>query len=635
VTLGVDVGGTFTDLVRWDGATLASGKLPSTPDQADAVAAGVGQLTGGVTESLLLHGTTVATNALLERRGARVALITNAGFEDLIEIARQDRPSLYDPFVDRPSPLVDRGMRIGWPCEADIVAQMDLHRPGAVAIALLGAYRDGSGELEIARVLDGFSPSLSHQVNGEFREYERVATTVLNAYLRPVVGRYLTRLKDRLAGLVGKVLVLRSSGGLTTLTGASHLAASILLSGPAGGVVAAAACGSAHGWNRVISFDMGGTSTDVCRIEGGRPEVHPGRTIAGHVCRMPSVAVHTIGAGGGSIAWADQGGALRVGPQSSGAQPGPAAYGHGGTVPTVTDANLMTARLGDEAPLAGGLVLSRSAASLAVESLAAQLAIEPRAVTTGIIEVVDTLMERAVRRVSIEEGSDPRQAALLAFGGAGGLHATSLARRLDMPAVLIPPHAGVFSALGLLLSPPRHDIARTVFLNQGSTDLDGRVAELVDQAQTGFLSEVGHRPDSVAITTELRYPGQSHETAVEYEAGDGWQRLSSRFHEAHAALNGFARPDLPVELVTLRVTALSAPSIKWSDLTLPPVEGPALIGERFDPDGVAIERWRRAGLAPGDEVVGPAVIEEVEATTWLEAGETARVLDDGTLMLTW
>jgi N-methylhydantoinase A len=373
----------------------------------------------------------------------------------------------------------------------------------------------------------------------------------------------------------------------------------------------------------------------VCRIEEGIPEIQSGRTIEGYVCRMPSVAIHTIGAGGGSIAWADQGGALRVGPQSAGAMPGPASYGHGGTAPTVTDANLVMGRLGEEVPLASGLRLDPSLASRAITSLAAQLNIDSEAVVGGIVQVVDTLMERAIRRVSIEQGADPRQAALVAFGGAGGLHATALARRLDMPAVLIPPHAGVFSALGLLLSPPRYDLARTVFLNEGSEELESRVAELVDEARRGFLNEVGHRPDVIGITADLRYPGQSHETAVAYEIGETWVELSSRFHEAHSVLNGFARPDQSVELVTLRVRALSEPSMTWPELTLPAIAGPARLGQRVGANGMSIERWRRAGLVPGDEVAGPAVIEEDEATTWLDLDEVARVLDDGTLLVTW
>ena len=316
----VDVGGTFTDFVHWDGETLTTGKLPSTPDQSEAIAEGTGEETG-----LLLHGTTVATNALLERRGAKTLLVTNPGFEDMIEIGRQERPSLYDTDSDRAEPVVDREFRHGFVDNAELARALDLHQPESVAVALLESYRDPSEELAIGEFLFDRHPelavSLSHQVNGEFREYERVSTTTLNAYLQPAVTSYLQRLATRVQS---QVLVMQSSGGLTSSAGASKLAASILLSGPAGGAVAAAACGREHGWDRVIAFDMGGTSTDVSRIEGGVPSLDSRRRIDGLACRMASVAIHTIGAGGGSIGWIDPGGALRVGPKSAGAWPGPA-----------------------------------------------------------------------------------------------------------------------------------------------------------------------------------------------------------------------------------------------------------------------------------------------------------------------
>ncbi|HSL26897.1 MAG TPA: hydantoinase/oxoprolinase family protein, partial [Acidimicrobiia bacterium] len=442
MTIGVDVGGTFTDLVRWDGDHLTTAKLPSTPNQSEAVAAGTRLVTGSEPDGVLLHGTTVATNALLERRGARTILITNSGFEDLIEIGRQDRPSLYDPFADRPPPLVDRDRRFGWEPDVDLGNLLVGSEPESIAIALLQSYRDGALEAalarEVGRLFSSVPITVSHRVSGEFREYERISTAVLNAYLRPPVSAYLNALQGGLAGLVERVLVMRSSGGLTSIPAAAELAASIVVSGPAAGVVAAAACGSAHGWRRVISLDMGGTSTDVCRIEDGRPEVGAERSIAGIVCRLPSVAVHTIGAGGGSLGWADPGLALRVGPQSAGARPGPASYGQGGRAPTVTDANLAAGRLGSEAEIAGGIVLRAQAALDALARVGATLGLGIDQVAAGIIEVVDALMERAIRNVSVEQGADPRQAPLLAFGGAGGLHASALARRLDMPAVLIP-----------------------------------------------------------------------------------------------------------------------------------------------------------------------------------------------------
>ena len=333
MTIGVDVGGTFTDVVRWDGTRLTTAKLSTTHNQSKAVADGARQVLHLEEDELLLHGTTVATNALLERRGARVVLLTDGGFEDLIEIARQDRPSLYDPMEDRPPALVARADRYGWGPGTDL-SLVTRSNPESIAIGLLNSFKDPRPERDLAAVVQGLLPSIpisvSHRVSGEFREYERISTTVLNAYLRPVVSTYLSALQESLAGLVDRLLVMRSSGGLSSIESATELAASIVLSGPAAGVVAAAACGSAHGWARVISFDMGGTSTDVCRIEGGRPEIGPERSIGGVTCRLPSVAVHTIGAGGGSIGWSDAGGALRVGPHSAGADPGPACYGRGG-----------------------------------------------------------------------------------------------------------------------------------------------------------------------------------------------------------------------------------------------------------------------------------------------------------------
>lgn len=636
MTVGVDVGGTFTDLVWWDGSVLRSFKLSTTPDQGEGVAVGVARLLeAGGSDPLLIHGTTVATNALLERAGARVALVTDAGFEHLVEIGRQDRPSLYDSMADRPAALVEPELRFGWPSSQPLADLMTESEAETVAVGILGSYQDGTVEEEIASSLVPLPCSLSHLVSPEFREYERFATTVLNAYLQPVVSIYLEALQGRLADLVDRVLVLRSSGGVTSLAGAADLAASILLSGPAGGVVAAAACGTAHGWNRVISFDMGGTSTDVCRIEEGRPEVLTDRTLEGIPCRLPSVAVHTIGAGGGSIAWADEGGALRVGPASSGAHPGPASYGRGGRNPTVTDANLLLGRLGQEVTLAGGLRLDPGAARAALERLALPLSLMPESLASGIIEIVDTLMERALRRVSIEQGADPRQAALIAFGGAGGLHATSLARRLDMPAVLVPPHAGIFSALGLLLCPARHDRARTVLLQEGDPSLALLVDQQVASAGREFESQVGHPPDTVEVTLDMRYPGQSFETGVSHQPGEGWAPLADRFHRAHAALNGFARFGHPVEAVTVRVTALAAPAIGWSQLPEHQAEGDRHLPDRLLPMGEKASRWRRAGLDVGEEVPGPALIEDEYSTTWIGPGERAVVLEDGTLELTW
>lgn len=643
MTIGVDVGGTFTDIARWDGRWLTTAKLPSTPNQSDAVAAGARQVGGPTSDPLLLHGTTVATNALLERRGAHTVLLTNEGFEDLIEIARQDRPSLYDSMDDRPRALVEREDRYGYRVGSDLagsdVAALRGSSPESIAIALLNSFADPVPEDDLASLVEAMFPSVpvsvSHKVSGEFREFERISTTVLNAYLRPAVSTYLTALSGSLAGVVDQILVMRSSGGLSSIQSAAELAASIALSGPAAGVVAAAACGSANGWTRVISFDMGGTSTDVCRIEGGRPEVGPERSIGGITCRLPSLAIHTIGAGGGSIGWSDPGGALRVGPASAGADPGPASYGRGGARPTVTDANLAVGRLGSEGMLAGGIQLDRAAAVSSLESIGFELGLDARSVAAGILEVVDALMEQAIRKVSIEQGADPRQAPLLAFGGAGGLHASGLARRLDMPAVLVPPHAGVFSALGLLLSPARHDLARTIVMQEGSSDLRRRLEEVRSEVIDAFLASTGAVQDGVEMFADVRYPGQSHETQIPVEIDDTWETMAERFHATHKVRNGFARPDQPIELVTLRAAAVSHPAVEWTSLAFESAAGEPLLGERSDFQGRSIKRWWRPCLPPHMEVVGPAVIEEPESTTWIGQSERAVVLEDGTLEITW
>lgn len=579
----------------------------------------------------------MATNALLQRKGGRTLLVTDRGYEDLIEIGRQVRPSLYDSNADRATALVSRQHRLGWESKEMLVLQIESHAPEAVAVALLNSFADPASERAIVGAITDRFPtlpvSISSEINPEFREYERVATTVLNAYLQPVVARYLRSLDERLDA--GRILVMRSSGGLTSISGATALAASILLSGPAGGVVAAAACGRAHGWARVISFDMGGTSTDVSRIENGEPQMAGERTLDGLVCRMPSVAIHTIGAGGGSIGWADRGGILRVGPHSAGAVPGPASYGRGGEEPTVTDANLMVGRLGSDSELAAGTTLNSQLAQQAMAGLGAKLGLDPLAAAAGMLEIVNTHMEGAVRRVTIEEGADPRSAALMAFGGAGGLHATSVARALGMSAVLIPPHAGVFSALGLLLSPQRQDVVQTVRLRADLSDLDHALAQLEERATREMEVSLGISPSSLISSIDARYRGQSHETNVAYQKGAGAERLRADFTAAHRLRNGFSLADHEVEVVTLRVAATAPASLTWNDLAFRPEAGEPRRGVRISSDGSEMTRWWRPALREGSTIEGPGLIEEAEATTFLHRSETARVLGDGTLAITW
>ena len=630
--VGVDVGGTFTDFAHWDGAQLRTDKVGTTSEQSHAIVAGLASFE----PELLLHGTTVATNALLQRKGGRTLLVTDRGFEDLIEIGRQVRPSLYDSNADRATALVSRHHRLGWGSKEKLVSQIESLAPEAVAVALLNSFADPASEQAIlGAITDRFptlSVSISSEINPEFREYERIATTVLNAYLQPVVARYLRALDERLGG---RILVMRSSGGLTSISGATSLAASILLSGPAGGVVAAAACGRAHGWAQVISFDMGGTSTDVSRIENGDPQMAGERTLDGLVCRMPSVAIHTIGAGGGSIGWADRGGILQVGPHSAGAVPGPASYGRGGEEPTVTDANLIVGRLGSDTELAAGTKLNSQLAQQAMAGLGAKVGLEPLAAATGMLEIVNTHMEGALRRVTIEEGADPRSAALMAFGGAGGLHATSVARALGMSAVLIPPHAGVFSALGLLLSPQRQDVVQTVRLRADLSDLDHTLAQLEERATREMEVSLGASPSVLTSSIDARYRGQSHETNVSYQRGAGAERLRADFTAAHQLRNGFSLDDHEVEVVTLRVAATAPASLTWNDLAFRPEPGEPRRGVRVSPDGSEMTRWWRPALREGSTVEGPALIEEAEATTFLDRSETAQVLGDGTLEITW
>ncbi len=630
--VGVDVGGTFTDVATWDGTTIHTTKVPTTPDQSDGVIAGARRL---VSEAdVFVHGTTVATNTLLQRKGARVLLVTDPGFEDVIEIGRQDRPALYDPFAERPIALAPRAGRVS------DVAQADLDGIEAVAVVSLRSYEDPGVEQTIRSEIGARRPDLavclSSDVSPEFREFERTSTTVLNAYLMPAVASYLEHLGEAVTsgGLADEVVVMRSSGGFITAEEASHLPVSILLSGPAGGAVAAGALADHLGDDQVISFDMGGTSTDVCRIEHGRPEVRFARSVVGYASQMPSASIHTVGAGGGSIGWVDGGGSLRVGPASAGAEPGPACYRKGGTDATVTDANVVLGRIGPNASLGGGLAISRQLARDALARLGSDAALPTDRVALGVVRIVEETMSGAIHTVSIGQGSDPRDARLVAFGGAGGLHATALARSLGMAGVVVPPFGGVFSALGLLLSRPRIDRWRSITIPEGeSSRLSAAVATVAEDA-------LSHLPGAAVQTeVDVRYKGQAHEVTVPIAVGESWDDLAERFHQEHRLRNGFNRPDDPIEAVTVRAAAVGRAPLRFDELGEWRAEGDATIGRRsvIDGDGLPVDAdvVSRTGLAPGREVVGPAVIEEVQATTFLQAGERARVHDSGTLEVEW
>ena len=640
--LGADVGGTFTDLVLVHGGSVTTAKIPTSMVQSEAIADGLDRLAGDAVVGSFVNGTTVATNALLERDGARTVLVTDAGFEDVIEIGRQDRPSLYDPFADRPDPLVSRKDRIG--VNDSDVGDIDLDDVDAVAIAMIDGHVDGGLEADIERSIAERNPkvsiSRSSVVSPEFREFERVSTTVLNAYLSPVTGRYLDTVAATFVdgSLAGSVAVMRSSGGLMSLDAASALPSAILLSGPAGGVVAAQRFAADLAIRQVVSFDMGGTSTDVCSIDDGVIDVSYERRIDGYACRMPSVGIHTVGAGGGSIAWIDAGGALRVGPQSAGSDPGPACYGRGGVAPTVTDANVVLGRIDADALLGGDLAIDGDAAHRAVRSVADILGLDVVAAARGIVSITEEVMAGAIRTVSVERGSDPAGASLLAFGGAGGLHAVALARTLGMSGVVIPPHGGVFSALGLLLAPPRVDLVRAVLVDDGSSSTLSPIAQSLEAEGRSTLQAAGSETSRSQFTLDIRYLGQSHEIGVPWLPDEPFSEATTRFNELHATRNGFSRPNDPVEVVAVRCAVFGEEAITmdvlglWQRARSTPPGSRQVVGRR---GSVTASIYDRDSLSIGDVVEGPAVIEEPEATTFLDEDERCVVHRNGSLEISW
>jgi N-methylhydantoinase A len=621
----VDVGGTFTDVVVLDGESIAGHKVRTTADQSD----GVAQALSGVgidDATTILHGTTAGTNALVQGKGARTALVTTRGFEDLLEIGRQARPSLYDPFSDRPAALSPRDLRFGYAGDVEAIgALVEEAGAEAVAVALVRSYLDPSEEIDLAQRLSDrldVQVSVGAVVSPQFREYERIATTVLNAYLTPELAGYLSRLDGAVGG--GRRLVMTSSGGLLPFAVASAYAGRLVLSGPAAGVVAASALGRAKGHESIISFDMGGTSTDVCRVTG--PAVQTTRhSGAGRVNRVPSIPIRTIGAGGGSLAWVDEGGALRVGPASAGADPGPAAYGRGGEIATVTDASVVLGRIPDYLALGGVVNLDIEAARRALAVLGAELGLEIEDVATGITDVVDTHMERALRAVSVEEGVDPRDSVLVAFGGAGGLHATRLARRLGIKKTLVPPLSGVFSALGLLLARPSSDAVRTVMLGQKSDRLNSVAGGIAADANATFARDHGTHSTRLEAWADVRYVGQSHELPVPLIAD--WDALRRDFEDAHQVRFGFTRAGEPIELVNVQAEATAPAPMTWDEI--PPI---SQRNRSSDPQRAGdIPVWFRDRLGPGQEIQGPAVIVERDSAVWIEPGDRLTVHEDGTL----
>jgi N-methylhydantoinase A len=649
--LGVDVGGTFTDAVLFDGEDLHTAKLPTTPDdQSLAVIDAVEEVlrragATGADIEIFAHGMTVGTNALLEERGARTALIATRGFGDLLEIARQDRPHLYRLCAPKPAPLVEDELRfeanerIGPEGVVEPLADGEPERLAsllresgaeAVAICLLFSYLDPSHERRIAehlrRELPGLHVSASHEVLPRFREYERCSTTAIDAYLSPLLGRYLDRLGEAAAEAdLPPPLVMQSSGGVASAGDAARAGAWSVLSGPAGGAVGAGLIARVSGDGNALGFDMGGTSCDVCVVENGEVRRTDSRTIGGRVIQLPMVDVHTVGAGGGSIGWCDSGGALRVGPHSAGADPGPASYGRGGSEPTVTDANLLLGHLAADSELAGGVPLDLDAARAAVGSLAETLGLNELETAEGIVRVANQEMVRALRVVTVERGVDPRRFALLPFGGAGPMHAAAIAAELDIESILCPRAGGVLSALGLCASDRRRDTARTVMLSGPELSTE-RVAAEVEELVAN-LDDGGGEPE---VVYELRYAGQAFELPVRATTRPDPDDLRERFGAAHEERYGHRDPNGEVVLVTIRLAMVGVGS-RPRPAAAP--EGQLQEGTRkvrFD------GKWVQTPVLRGEPAAeiraeGPVVFELPETTLVLPPGWKAEVDESGTI----
>ena len=669
VRVGVDVGGTFTDVVLLSGDRIITTKTPTTADQSVGVLSGIQNVCAEADIDLdaidaFDHATTVSVNALLERDGAKTTLVTTEGFEDVLAIGRQDRPKLYDLSVERPEPLVPRRRRLpvaerttvspkttsgGTPsidprsdeqsltddALAALTERVAATDPDAVAVCLLHAYADPTNEQAVVgqlRAALDVPISASHEVLPTFREYERTTTTVANAFVSPVVESYLDRLVERTTDAgIPRPTVMQANGGVAPVEAVTDRPITTVFSGPAAGVVGAAAA-AADEMADLVTFDMGGTSADVSRVRGGDVERTADATIGGRPVAIPMVDVETVGSGGGSIAWIDDGGALQVGPESAGAQPGPACYGRGGTRPTVTDAQVVLGYIGSDATLGGSIDIDAEAATAALADLAAAGGFEsPAAAAQGVYRVANAQMTRAVRSVTVEAGHDPRSFGLVAFGGAGPVHAAAIARELSIDRVLLPLAGGVLSAYGLLAADEVHDAQRTRRTALAECDPGA-----VEEAYEALREEARSKATDGAATerfADCRYAGQSFELRVSVDVPFDPAAVRQRFHDRHETVHGY-RMDEPVELVTLRVDAVverTAPSVPY-DAT-----GDAHRGTRdvtFVAGTYEADVYQRRALSAGTAISGPAVVTDRENTAVLPPDWSGNVANNGTLVLT-
>ncbi len=669
--LGIDTGGTFTDLALVDdiaGETRLH-KLSSTPqDPSRAIIQGVQEILAGSqlqpqSVAYLGHGTTVATNAVIERKMARTALITTEGFRDIIELGRQRRPDLYNLDLDKPRPVATRDLRrevrerlqfdgsVLIPLDEEqvrsTIRELKARGVTAIAVCFLHSYLNPEHERRVKEIAreeyPGCAVSLSSEVLPEFREYERFSTTVLNAALVPVMSSYLGRLESKAVevGLAIAPRIMQSNGGVMGGIAAGERPVNTLFSGPSAGVIGASHVSGLSGFSDIITFDMGGTSADVCLVERGAPLITNQRAVGGFPVKCASLDVHSIGAGGGSIGWVDSGGFLRVGPKSAGASPGPACYNLGGTEPTITDANVVLGRLNPQHLLGGRMAIDAGLSERALATrLGERLGMDSVTAARSMIAVVNSNIIGAVRVISVEKGYDPRRFALLAFGGAGPLHAAELARDLGISTVLVPENPGVLCALGLLIADLRADFGRTFITRCAEPDLDGlnQACRQLEEQASAWLEREQARPERSLLqrSADMRYVGQDYELPVPAPSGHLGQaeivELVRRFHAGHEQAHGYASPDAPVEIVALRVVArslVSKPAVSKGEAAGHDPR-PAWIGTRrvyFEEAAGFLQcpLYDRVRLLPGNRVKGPAILEQMDSTTVILPGQEAEV----------
>ncbi|MBZ5490841.1 MAG: hydantoinase/oxoprolinase family protein [Acidobacteriia bacterium] len=641
--IAIDSGGTFTDCVWLQDSTLQILKVFSTPtDPSRSIADAVSKIAGDVQELVVLHGTTVGTNTLLQRKGARVAFVTTKGFEDSIEIGRQHRPKLYDFFFEKDPALSPAELRFGVderisaegailraPTAASLnalAAQIAAQKPQAIALSLLFSFANPENEKSVVDALAGLDLplSVSHQILPEFREYERASTVLVNAYLQPVMQSYLQKLQEQAGSRRdARIFVMQSSGGITALATAAGQPVRTVLSGPAGGIVGAAAVAKRSGFDRIITFDMGGTSSDVALIDG-QPTTTNEADVAGLPVRVPVLDIHTVGAGGGSLARFDAGGALRVGPESAGADPGPICYGKGER-PTVTDANLLLGRLPADQFLGGDfqLDLPRTQKLVAQWLRKNHSNLSPEEFAAGVVRIVNANMEKAIRVVSIERGHDPRQFSLVAFGGAGAMHACELAHALRIPRVIVPAYPGALSALGILISDVVKDHSRTILLRVApgaafSTRLDPIFAELKRNIAAELKKEDWQGRAVFEPSCDIRYRGQGYELNLPYSAN-----VLKRFHAEHKRRYGYSSPERDLEIVTVRMRGRVASPEKLSWLKIREEQGRLKASSQmvhFAGRRYMTQIIPRSEVRQGRRYRGPAIITEYSATTVVPPG---------------